>query len=241
MKRYELLGCILLIAVWEVFSRLSQNFFFPSVELIYNEAVTNIRYDEVWRNLSTTIIKTLICFFTGNICGVLVGILISFSKKMVSISTFTIDFMRSLPPIVIFPLFMIVFGINDLTQILVTSFGIFWIVLFNTIQSIDSISKVKIKYLKIHGSSSWDIIRHYIIFVLFKNWLTIFKVNLNLSLFITIVLEMFIGSENGIGKAIIHTKNYYEINQMYFWIIVAGTIGYILNKIMVFIEKRIDF
>jgi ABC-type nitrate/sulfonate/bicarbonate transport system permease component len=173
--------------------------------------------------------------------GIFVGSVISTNKTLSILSVFTIDFMRSLPSIVVFPLFMILFGINDITKVLVTAFGIFWIVLFSTIQSVVAIDKTKIKYLKVHGASDWQLFRHYIFFVLFQNWLTTLKITLTLSLFITIVLEMFIGSEYGIGKALTDSKNYYEIPVMYFWIIVAGLVGYGLNKTVSLVESRFTF
>jgi NitT/TauT family transport system permease protein len=232
----ELLGVLILVGCWEIFSKISSNYFFPSLESIFDQSITKVNFQSLYTNLGVTIGKTLVGFGVGSLFGVGAGIFVSSSKPMVKFTVFTIDFMRSLPSIVVFPLFMILFGINDLTKVLVVSFGIFWIVLFNTIQSFATIDNTKIKYLQVHGASSWQLFRHYIFFVLLQNWLTVLKITLTLSLFITIVLEMFIGSEYGIGKALTDAKNYYEIPVMYFWIITAGLIGYSLNKLVNYLE-----
>jgi ABC-type nitrate/sulfonate/bicarbonate transport system permease component len=237
MKKQELIGVLILLIVWELFTKLANNYFFPGLELVWANAIIKIELPELFQNLGVTIGKTLASFLVGSFFGIFFGSIISTNKTLSILSSFTIDFMRSLPSIVIFPLFMIVFGINDWTKVLVTAFGVFWIVLFGTVQSVGALDKTKIKYLKIHGANEWQLFRHYIFFVLFQNWLTTLKITLTLSLFITIVLEMFIGSEYGIGKAIVDAKNYYEIPVMYFWIIIAGLVGYALNKIIVLIEK----
>jgi ABC-type nitrate/sulfonate/bicarbonate transport system permease component len=239
MKKDEIYGILILLLLWEILSRISNNFFIPSWFLIIRSTY-QVGWSEFAINVGFTMLKTVIGFLVGNILGIIIGAFVTTNKRLGLLVSFGIDFMRSLPSIVIFPLFMVLFGINDITKVFVASFGVFWIVIFNTIASINTISASKIKYLKIHGSSNWEIIKYYIIFALFQNWLTILKITLNLSLFITIVLEMFIGSEYGIGKALTDAKNYYEIPLMYFYIVIAGLIGYGLNKLVNLLEKRFE-
>jgi ABC-type nitrate/sulfonate/bicarbonate transport system permease component len=237
MKKQELIGVLILLIAWEMFARLANNYFFPNLQIIWLGSISKVNITNLIQNLGTTVGKTLISFLVGSLFGIITGSIISTNKTLGILSVFTIDFMRSLPSIVVFPLFMILFGINDWTKVLVTAFGIFWIVLFSTIQSIGAIDKTKVKYLKVHGANDWQLFRHYIFFVLFQNWLTTLKITLNLTLFITVTLEMFIGSEYGIGKALTDAKNYYEITPMYFWIIVAGLVGYGLNKVVSLVES----
>jgi ABC-type nitrate/sulfonate/bicarbonate transport system permease component len=239
MKKQELIGVFIFLIIWELFTKLVNNYFFPSLGVVWGDAVSKVGWLSLFQNLGVTTGKTLISFLIGSIFGLGFGVVISTSKSLIKYCLFGIDFMRSLPITVLFPIFMIIFGVNDITKIFVTSFGIFWIILFGTIQSISTIEEAKIKYLKIHGANDWQLFRHYILFVLFHNWLTNLKIVLNLTLFITITLEMFIGSEYGIGKAITDAKNYYEIPVMYFWIIIAGLVGYGLNKIVGLVEKNL--
>jgi ABC-type nitrate/sulfonate/bicarbonate transport system permease component len=238
MKYNRLLGLIALPLIWEVFCRLYNNYYFPTLDKIFVDSFNSIPLQIVFQNLGLTVFSTLLCFIFGNVLGFIGGIIFSYNQLLGQVSKFTIDFMRSLPSIAVFPLFMVLFGINLTTKIAVAVFGIFWVVIFAIVQSVRSLSEVKMQYLKVHGANHWDLFSHYIIYVLFENWLTLFKITLSLSLFITISLEMFIGSEHGLGKAIIDSKSYYEINQMYFWIILTGLVGYLLNKIISSIQAR---
>jgi ABC-type nitrate/sulfonate/bicarbonate transport system permease component len=239
MKRLELYGIIFFVLLWEVFAQIFRDYFFPSFGLIFNDVILKVSLDLIYQNIFGTVVKTILGFLIGGMLGTAVGSIVATRVELVRFSTFIIDFMRSLPSISVFPLFMIVFGVNDFTKIMVVAFGIFWIMFFSTIQSIQTITEAKVRYLKIHGASSWEIFRHYIVFVLVRNWLSMIKITLNLSLFTTIVLEMFIGSEYGIGKALTDAKNYYEIPVMYFWIIMAGLVGYGLNKAVSVVENQL--
>jgi len=54
-------------------------------------------------------------------------------------------------------------------------------------------------------------------------------------LVVVIVTEMFIGSVNGLGHAILNAQLMYNIPEMYALIIITGIIGYLLNRLFVFV------
>jgi NitT/TauT family transport system permease protein len=237
IKYTKYLGILLYPILWEFFSRILNNFYMPSVTKIVIDCYNALNFNIVISTIFVSLVGAIISFLIGNILGFVAGVVFSSSKFLIDITEFSVEFMRSLPSITIFPLFMIMFGINQFSKISVISFGIFWIVMFSVINSVKTISDVKVQYLKIHGANEYDIFRHYIFFVMYKNWVTMLGVTLSLSLFITLSVEMFVGSDTGIGKAIIDSKNYFEISQMYFWIAITGVIGYLLNKTMVQLTK----
>jgi ABC-type nitrate/sulfonate/bicarbonate transport system permease component len=237
MTRYKLLGLILPIILWESLASLTKSIFVPSFGEIYNDSINSADSLYLWNNISITIFKTILAFVIANVGGVVVGYIFAQRKGIVDSVDFTTDFLRSLPVTALFPLAMIMFGFNEFAKTLLVTFGLFWIVLFNTIKAMQTLSTVKINVFKSLGADSWEVFRHYVMFILFNNFISAAKITLSMSLYITITFEMFIGSEFGIGKAIIDAKNYYEIPLMYFWIIVAGLIGYGLNKGVSLVDK----
>ena len=66
-----------------------------------------------------------------------------------------------------------------------------------------------------------------------------FRVAISLSLIIVIVTEMFIGTEAGLGKRIIDAQLVYQTADMYAAILMTSVMGFLLNKIMMFIENRV--
>ncbi|MFC1723923.1 ABC transporter permease, partial [Nanoarchaeota archaeon] len=61
----------------------------------------------------------------------------------------------------------------------------------------------------------------------------------SLSLIVIIVAEMFVGSVNGLGHAILDAQFRYAIPEMYALIIITGLAGYFLNSFFVYIEKNL--
>jgi NitT/TauT family transport system permease protein len=239
MNRYQILGLIFPILVWEGLARLSGSVFVPSFMLIIGDSWNSIGLEHLWNNTSVSIFKTLIAFAFANVGGLMLGYIFSLRKGIVDSLDFTTDFLRSLPVTALFPLAMIMFGFNEFSKTTIVAFGLFWIVLFSTIKAMQTLSAVKVNVFRSLGADQWEIFRHYVVYILFNNFVSAAKITLSMSLYITITFEMFIGSEFGIGKAIVDAKNYYEIPVMYFWIIMAGLIGYGLNKAVSVVESRL--
>jgi ABC-type nitrate/sulfonate/bicarbonate transport system permease component len=238
MNRYQLLGLIFPILLWESLARLTGNIFVPSFGLILGDSWNNIGWENFWNNASITIIKTMIAFIVSNLGGLFCGYIFSSRRGLVDSTDFSIDFLRSLPTTTLFPLFMIAFGFNEFTKVALNTFGLFWIVLFSTIKAMQTLSAVKVNVFRSLGADQREIFRHYVLYILFNNFVSAAKITLSMSLYITITFEMFIGSQFGIGKSIVDAKNYYEIPVMYFWIVIAGLVGYGLNKVVSVVEKN---
>ena len=65
------------------------------------------------------------------------------------------------------------------------------------------------------------------------------RLAISLGLVVVLVTEMFTGTTAGLGKRIYDTGLVYEIPTMYAVITVAGLLGFILNKAIVILERRI--
>jgi NitT/TauT family transport system permease protein len=61
---------------------------------------------------------------------------------------------------------------------------------------------------------------------------------ISIALVIVIVAEMFIGTEQGLGKRIIDAQQVLNVKDMYASILITGILGYALNVLFLLIEKR---
>jgi sulfonate transport system permease protein len=62
---------------------------------------------------------------------------------------------------------------------------------------------------------------------------------ISMALVIVIVAEMFIGSDNGLGHRIIDAQQVLNVKSMYAAILAAGALGYALNVLFLYVERRI--
>jgi NitT/TauT family transport system permease protein len=92
---------------------------------------------------------------------------------------------------------------------------------------------------KVMGASPWDIFKDVLFWESLPQIFIGLRTGISLSLVIVIVAEMFIGTENGLGKRIIDTQQLLNIKDMYASILLTGIMGYCLNMLFRFTEKKI--
>jgi ABC-type nitrate/sulfonate/bicarbonate transport system permease component len=52
---------------------------------------------------------------------------------------------------------------------------------------------------------------------------------------------MFLGSPNGLGRAIYDNYLAYRVPEMYVFIVLSGIVGFLANKAFLTIERRLSF
>ena len=186
-----------------------------------------------------TLYRTLAGFLIAALVGISLGLFVGINRKVYRSIEVLIDFFRSLPASALFPLFLLVFGIGDASKIAISAFTVFWTVFLNTIHGVWNIPPVRIEVAKVYQASKFQLMRDVIIFDSLPQILVGLRIGLSLSLIIVIVSETFVGCRYGIGKSLYESYAIYDTPQIYALIVVAGFLGFFLNKSLLFIEKRV--
>lgn len=185
-----------------------------------------------------TLYRVLIASILGVLAGLSLGIFFGLHLKLYGVFEFLFDFLRSLPVILLFPITMIAFGIGDLTKIMLASFTVMLIVMISTIYGIRHANKSYQKMAIIYKVPKKYMIRKVIIPSAMPHIFSGTRLALSWSLVVVLVTEMFLSSTNGIGHAIMDAQLSYNIAVMYALIIIAGFLGYIINKAIYLSEKK---
>lgn len=192
-----------------------------------------------WKDVLGTVIRMLAGFSIGSALGVIVGLAMGFSERIYDMLEFIVDFFRSIPATALFPLFMIAFGIEDGSKIALAAWTCGLVMTVNTMSGVHSAKHLRIKAARTLNISGFNLLRKIILPEALPHIASGARIALSLSLIVTIVTEMFIGTDIGLGKRITEAQQIYAIPEMYVAIISAGFIGYTINRIAVGIERRI--
>lgn len=126
MNKYKIAGLILPIILWEVFAFVTDDVFIPSIFGEVLKAGFGINILSILYNSVYTLIKTLFVFVVANILGIALAYLCSLNIALSETVDFGIDFMRSIPVVAMFPIFLIAFGDGDISKVALVTFGIFF-------------------------------------------------------------------------------------------------------------------
>lgn len=221
----QIVSPILLPSPWAVFKSLLE---------LFISSEQNILLD-----IGFTCYRTLFSFMISCAIGIPLGLLMGYNIKIFHIFEFVVDFFRSIPPIALFPLFILLLGIGEPAKIGVPFYGCVLVIIINSIYGVMNSPKLRRVFGQIYGFSNarifWKIVLPDSLPQVFAGMRTA----LSLALVLTIVVEMTIGSENGLGKKIYDFHLLFDTPEMYAAILTTGIIGYILNKGFILIEKRV--
>lgn len=185
-----------------------------------------------------TLERTALAIALASAIGIPIGLILGASEKLYRSLEFVVDFFRSTPATAIFPLFLLLFGVDDKTKVYVATFAASLAIIFNVAYGVMNARKTRLLAAWLMGAR-----RHQILLVIllesFPQTFIGLRTGVSLALIVVIVAEMFIGSKDGLGNSIFEAQQLFEMPAMYASIFAAGALGYGLNLLFRLIEKRV--
>jgi ABC-type nitrate/sulfonate/bicarbonate transport system permease component len=192
---------------------------------------------ELGPDFAQTVLRTLKAFAIAALAGIPIGIVVGSSRNIYSSVEFLVDFFRSTPATAMFPLFMIIFGLGDFSKIAVAAFAAWLVVLFNVAYGVMNARPTRMLAAHVMGAPRWRVFKDVTFYESLPQTFVGLRTAVSLSLVVIVVAEMFIGSDNGLGKRIIDSQITFDLPQLYGTILVSGVLGYGLNLIFLGLEK----
>jgi len=235
-----LVGVAALILIWyvAVWVQLVDPVLLPTPEatlaaLMKGMAGGKLGYD-FWR----TVERTAYAIAIAAVIAIPIGVALGSDERIYRSLEFVIDFFRSTPASAMFPLFLVIFGVGDLTKILVAAFGAALVILFNVAYGVMNARKTRLLAAKVMGASRVRVLTDVMLLESLPQTFVGLRNGVSLALVIVVVAEMFIGSRDGLGHRVFEAQQLFEMPDMYAAIFAAGALGYGLNLLFLLVEKR---
>ena len=229
----------ILFLIWEVFSRtgiLDQRFF-PAPSAIFYHLIF-VSPDE---GILTDILFSVYRIFVGYVIGCTLGMLLGIGMGLSHFLRMTfyplIMVTYPIPKIAILPLIMLIFGIGDLSKIVVVIIGSFFLVLMNTLHGVDSLAQIYHDVAKVYKINRRNFILKVVIPGSLPSIFTGLKLAIGYSLVIVVAAE-FSGADKGIGFLIWQSWETFSIKSMYAGIFVIGVLGFIFSYSLDLLERK---
>ncbi len=184
-----------------------------------------------------TLHRTMYAFAIAALAGVPLGIVIGASQRLYTSIEFLVDFFRSTPATAMFPLFMILFGLGNFTKIAIAAFAAWLVILFNVAYGVMNSRPTRVLAARVMGASRIRIFKDVMFFECLPQTFVGLRTGVSMALVVIVVAEMFIGSDNGLGKRIIDSQITFDMPQLYGTILASGVMGYGLNVFFLALEK----
>lgn len=140
-------------------------------------------------------------------------------------------------PFTLFPVFMALLGIGEISKIAIIYWVVQWPILFNTVSGIRNVDPLYVKMARSIELNKVSMFLRILIPAALPSILTGIRMGAVFSLFMLIGAEM-IGAQSGLGFMIIQAQATFQMTKLYAGIVTVAIIGIIINYIMVFLEKK---
>jgi NitT/TauT family transport system permease protein len=243
-RRLNIVGFVIIMGAWfgvaDIF-KLCAPQLLPPLVLVLQRLIEIIINGSLATDMWATLFRWIVGFTSGTIGGILLGLFLGLHPRVYKMFEFPIEFIRTMPVTAIFPLFLIVFGIGDASKIAMAFTPTFLLMLVSAASGVLNASQSRIIMAKVFGATQWQIFWKIVVFETLPQIFIGLRLALSLSLIVTVVSEMFIGSSNGLGQRIYDSYLTSDSITLYAVLIVLGVLGFVLNKFVVKIEKRFVF
>lgn len=244
MRLYKLVSLVLFISAWQVLDVVNAqlNFYnpllFPSPLDIATRAAalwsTGVLQDHILASVARVFIGVLISFPLA----VVLGIGIARSRVVEVIFEPVVELIRPIPPLAVLPLFILWFGIGELSKLMFIAFAAFYIILTTVMLSAVNIDVVLVRAARTLGINGWRFYREIVFPAVAPDLFVGVRLGLSAG-FVMIVAAEFIAADVGLGYMINYARAFFRVSDMFVGALAIGLIGYAVNLALVAIERQL--
>lgn len=190
-----------------------------------------------WSALGHTLLNWLAGLGVSALIALPVGLVLGANSVAYRVFRVVIDFLRTIPPIVLLPLFLLLFGATFRTGLFVIVFGSTWPLMIQTMYGVHQVDPLARDVAQAYALRRRDVWTRVVLPSASPFMATGLRIAATMSLTLTIGAEL-LGGVPGIGSQIGLTQaQYATIPDMYVYVLLATLLGVVLNLIMMRAEK----
>lgn len=236
-------GTVALLVLWFLTTEggIAPPALLPSPREVLLELFSMFSRGTLYLDLTSTLMRWSLGFGLGIILGVLSGLFLGLLPGWYRAWEFPVEFFRALPVTAIFPLFLLLFGMGDESKIAMAFLPTFLLTLVSSVYGVRNTAPDRKELAALYGASSFQILRFVVFPEALPQILVGIRLALSLSLAVTVVSEMFIGTEFGFGQRIYDSYLTNSVSVLYAMLVLLGVFGYGLNLALNAAERRFVF
>lgn len=230
---------LLFFGLWEIAPRvgLLNPIFFPPFSKVILALQQLIGSGELQNHIGISLFRALLGFGLGAVIAIPLGFLMGRYSLFEKIMDLWIQGLRNTSQFALLPVFIMLFGIGEVSKVAITFYASIWFLLINTISGVKGIDSLLIKAAISMGTPSNELFKQVILPASFPSVVAGARLAIKSALMAVIGAEM-LAAKSGLGFFVQNSQLMYRIPEMYAGILVLTILGLALNYFLVWIEKK---
>jgi sulfonate transport system permease protein len=231
------------IVAWQAATVVVRSVFFPSplqvlralIDLALNGDVVG---NSLLTHIGTSLERLGSGFALGVALGVPLGLLMGLNKPLYLGTRAAIEPFRFIPPIAWIPLTIVLLS-GFSRYVFLIWLGAFFPIFVATLVGVPRVELIHKNVAKVHGASRWYVLTRVVIPSVLPDILGGMRVGLGTAWMTIVAAEMTGGETTGLGRMMVNYAELIRIPEIVVGMILIGALGFIMNEILLRIEKRL--
>ena len=177
-------------------------------------------------------------FLIAAVSGVLLGCLTGSSRIARDIIDPILELLRPIPPLAFLPIFIIWFGLGELSKVLMIAFSAFFVIYVNTYQGVRYADPLLMRAAQSLGASPRRTFFTISLPSAMPEIFTGLRLGMGMSFFVLVAAEL-LAADSGMGFRIQEARWQFRIDRMIWGAVEIGVIGFLLFALLEKLENRL--
>lgn len=191
----------------------------------------------LWKHLLPSLQRLLIGGGMGIAVGISLGVMIGLFSYVRAGLVPLVAAIFPIPKIALLPLFVIWFGIDEMSKYMLIAFGTFTPTVVATYGAVDNVDRSLIRMGQSFGLGWWSIVRKIVMPGAFPGILSGLRVSISIAIILLVAAEM-LGAQYGVGSYILEAGSLYDLEKLFAGVAMLSAMGLIVSFVIGRIERR---
>lgn len=182
--------------------------------------------------------RVLSGFLLGSAVAIPVGFLMGWYTPARGLFEPWIQFFRTIPPLALLPLVLVLMGIGELPKVFVIFLAAFLACVISTYQGVVSVDRTLINAARVLGAKDGTIFARVVVPASSPFILVGMRVGLG-SAWATLVAAELLAAQAGLGSRMQQAQIYYDLATIFVSIVVIGVLGLVMDRLLLLAETRL--
>lgn len=241
MNRQRLLGYILSLAVcimvWKLAAVVIDSNVLPGPEETFLAFFDAAQTGAFWSDFLISTYRVAVSIAVAWLLAFPLAVFIGYRRRVDRYVSPLIFLTYPIPKMAFLPVIILLFGLDDLSKIILITIIVFFQILVTTKEGVSGIDQKYIDSMRSMNASEGDILREAIVPAALPSSFTALRIVTGTAISVLFFTESFAGS-SGLGYFIVNAWNWGQYTQIYVGILAMSLLGIVLYEAFTFAERR---
>jgi len=187
-------------------------------------------------DLGLTFSRVMVWTLIAWLLGILFGLMAYKSRVINGIMLPINNLFRHISPFCWLPIVIIISGIGELSVGLILLMAMLFNSILMTQEALNGIPRDLLEHAYLDGAHGWGLIWEIELPLIWRNLIDIFRVLWSVG-FSTVIAAEMLGVKSGLGYRLLDFRYLLRYQEMFFYILIIGIIGILMDYILIFLRR----